>query len=109
MPSVRVERPERPRIRDDDDVAGRVREQPSVVVDDRAARSDEVDRAVRLVRRLDLVLRAVQDLDRPRAQDEQADGDADDDREPADADVEAGAPEVRRVDPGVRVQAARAI
>lgn len=109
MPSVRVERAERPRVGDDDDVSRRVREQPSVIVDDRAARADEIDRAVCLMRRLDLVLRAVEDLDRPRAQDEQADRDADDDGEAADPDVEAGAAEVRRVDPGVRVQAARTI
>lgn len=99
MPSVRVERAERSRVRDDDDVSRRVREQAPVVVDDRAARADEIDRAVCLVCRLDLVLRAVQDLDRPRAQDEQADGDPDDDRESADADEEARAAEVRRIDP----------
>jgi hypothetical protein len=96
---VRAEHAERPRIGDDDDVAGRVREQPAAVVDDRAARTDQVDGAERLVRGLRLVLRPVEDLDRPGAQDEQADGDADDDGEAADADEEARAAEVRRVDP----------
>src|SRR5947209_3191628 len=52
-----------------------------------------------------LVRRAVQDLDRPRAQDEQADRHPDDDREAADADIEAGAAEVRRVDARIGLEA----
>jgi hypothetical protein len=53
------------------------------------------------MRREALVRGPVQDLDRPRAQNEEADRDPDNDREAADADVEAGAPEVRRV--GARI------
>src|SRR5206468_12309553 len=52
-----------------------------------------------------LVRRAVQDLNRPRAQDEEADRHPDDDRESADPDVEAGAPEVRRVDTRIGLEA----
>ncbi|HEY2072035.1 MAG TPA: hypothetical protein VGG88_00530 [Gaiellaceae bacterium] len=96
---MRVERTERSRVGDDDDAPRRVREQASLVVDDRAARADQVDGAERLVGRERLVRRPMQDLDRPRAQGEQGEGDADDDGEPADPDEEARAAEVRRVDP----------
>ena len=50
--------------------------------------------------------RAVEDLDRPGAQGEQAERDPDERGEPADADEEAGAAEVRRVGARVRLDAA---
>jgi hypothetical protein len=45
----------------------------------------------------------VEDLDRPGAQNEDAERDADDDREPTDADEEPLAPEEGRVDTRVRL------
>ena len=85
---VRVDLAERGDVGGDHDASGRARELAALRVDDRAARAGEVDGAVGLPVRERRVLRAVQDLDRPGAQHEDAERDADDDREPADADEE---------------------
>jgi hypothetical protein len=104
VPTVLVERSQRVRVGDDDDVPGGAGEDATLRVDDRPARTDQVDRAEGLLVRERRVRRSVQDLDRPRAQDEQAERDPDEQSEPAEADVEAGAAEVRRVGARIRLQ-----
>ena len=108
MPAVRIDLAERSDIGRDDDPAGRPRELAPLRVDDRAAGAREVNGPVRLAVRERRVLRPVEDLDRPGAQDEDAEPDADEDGEPADADVEAVAPEERCVRARVRLQPAAA-
>jgi hypothetical protein len=83
-------------------------EQPSLQVDDRAARADQVNRAVRLAVRERGVGGAVEDLDRPGAEREQAERDPDERCEAADADEEAGTAEERCVRARVRLEAAAA-
>ena len=81
---------ERGDVGGDDDAARGARELVALRVDDRAARADEVDGAVRLPVRERRVLRAVEDLDRPGAQHEEAERDPDDDRQTADPHEEPG-------------------
>ena len=64
----------------DHDVAGRAGEEPAAVVDDRAARADQVDGAIRLLVRLGGVLLPVQHLERPRRRSEQRQSGGDDER-----------------------------
>ena len=103
MPAVRVERAEGGDIRDDDDMPGRARERAPLRIDDRAARADQVDGAIRLSVRERGVGGAVEDLDRPGAQGEEAERDPDEGGEAADADEEAGAAEEGRVRARVRL------
>src|SRR5581483_3506564 len=106
--AVGVAAAERRCVRVDDDVPAGSREQPAAIVDDRSPRADQVDDAVRLPLRLVGVLPAVEDLDRPGAQQEERKSGRDDDGEAADPDVEAGAPEIRRIDPRIGLDAATA-
>ena len=101
--SVRVPTAEGGRIGVDDDVAGRARYESVAVVHDRATRAEQWHRAIRLLVRVPRVLLAVQDLDRPRPQQEQRKSGSDDDRQTADPDIEARAAEIRRVDARVRL------
>jgi hypothetical protein len=65
MPALRVERAECCDIGNDDDVPGHAGERSSFRVDDRAARTDQVDGAVGLAVRERCVGGSVEDLDRP--------------------------------------------
>ncbi len=103
VPAVRVERAERGDVRDDDDVPRRARERTTLRIDDRAARADQVDGAVRLPVRERGVRGAVKNLDRPGSEREEAERDPDDGRQAADADEEAGAAEEGRVCARVRL------
>jgi hypothetical protein len=94
---VRVDLAERSHVGGDHDPAGGAGELAAFRVDDRAARPREVDRSVGLPVRERRVLRAVEDLDRPGAENEDAQADTDENRKAADPDVEAGAAEERRV------------
>jgi len=89
-------------------VSGHACEQSPLLVDDRAARADQVDRAVRLAVRERGVSRPVEDLDRPRAEREQEERDPDERCEAADAYEEARAAEERCVGARVRLEAATA-
>jgi len=89
-------------------VPGHPREQPPLLVDDRAARADQVDRAIRLAVRERGVGGSVEDLDRPGAEREQEERDPDDRCEAADADEEPWAAEERCVCTRVRLEAAAA-
>jgi hypothetical protein len=108
MPARLVDLAECRDVGGDDDAAGRAGKLPSLRVDDWAARPDQVDGAVGLAVRERRVSRAVQNLNRPGAQRENAERDPDERRKAADPDEEAGAAEVRRVDARVRLEAAAA-
>ncbi len=101
-------RAERGDVRDDDRVPCHAGELPALRVDDRAARPDQVDRAIGLAVGECRVGRAVEDLDRPRTQREEAERDPDDRCESADADEEPGAAEEGSVRARVRLKAAAA-
>ena len=98
---VRVPGTERSSVGVDDDVAGGAGEQPSLVVDDRAASPSRGTVRNAWLMRGRRVLPSVQHLDRPGAQEQEREPGHDDDRQPAHPDVEAGAAEVRRV--GARI------
>ncbi len=98
---VRVGAAERRGVGGDHEAGGHPREQLAVSVDDHASRAAQVDGAERLRVRLRRVLRAVQHLDRPDAQQEQRERDGDDHGQPADPDEEPGAAEVGRIRPRV--------
>src|SRR2546423_698691 len=93
MPALRVEWSERRHVRDDDDVPGRSGEHPPLRVDDRAARADQVDRAIGLAVRERGIGGTMQDLDRPGAQGQEAERDPYECSQPPDADEESGAAE----------------
>src|SRR5262249_17788237 len=96
---------ERVAIGIDHDMTGGSRDEAPTVVDDRAARAEQIDGAVGLLVRLGGVLLPVQHLERPGGQQQQRDPERDDESEDGPADVEAGAAEVRRVRAGVRLEA----
>jgi hypothetical protein len=100
---VCVESAERGDVRDDDDVPRRARERTTFRIDDRAARADQVDGAIRLPVRERGVRGAVKNLDRPSSKREEAERDPDDGRQAADADEEAGAAEEGRICARVRL------
>jgi hypothetical protein len=108
MPARLVDLAECRDVGGDDDAAGRTGKLPSFRVDDRPARPDQVDGAVGLAVCERRVRRAVQNLNRPGAERENAERDPDQRRETADPDEEAGAAEVRRVGARVRLEAAAA-
>ena len=108
MPARLVDLTECRDVGGDDDAAGRAGKLPSLRVDDRAARPDQVDGAVGLAVGERRVRRSVQNLNRPGAQRENAERDPDERRKAADPDEEAGAAEVRRVGARVRLEAAAA-
>jgi hypothetical protein len=103
VPAAAVDRAERGDVGRYDDVPRHADEETPLVVDDRPARADEVDRSIRLPVGDRRVCASVQDLDRPRAQREDADADADECGESADAQEEAGATEEGRVCARVRL------
>jgi hypothetical protein len=89
-------------------MAGHPGEWAPLDVDDRSARTDQVDRAIRLAVRERGVGRPVKNLDRPRTECEQAERDPDERGEAADAYEEAGAAEERGVCARVRLEPAAA-
>jgi hypothetical protein len=103
VPALRVERTEGGDIGDDDDMPRRAGERTTFRIDDRAARADQVDGAVRLSVRERGVGGAVKNLDRPGSEREEAERDPDDGRQAADADEEAGAAEEGRICARVRL------
>ena len=102
LPALRVAAAEGADVCCDRDAPRRSRERAALRVDDRSARPGNVDRTERLLGRERRVLRAVQHLDRPRAQQQHAERGRDQDGEPADAHIEPTAVEVRRVGPRIR-------
>jgi hypothetical protein len=88
---VAVDQAEHGRVDGDGQAAGRAREQPSLRVDDLAARRRQLDRPERLLLRGRREVRPLQDLQRPEPErqesEEEERGEADD----ADPEIEAAA------------------
>jgi hypothetical protein len=108
MPARRVERPEGGDVGNDDRMPCHAGELSPFRVDDRAARTDQVDRAVGLAVRERRIRRSVEDLDRPGTQRKEAKRNPDERSESADADEESGTPEERGVRLRVRLKPAAA-